>query len=379
MTKNNGPSLQRNWLAFESGATKELGSEYPLFTDAHVIGEDSSSLGPYKLINGRAWPANQERPIQLLPGVVFRIDIYELNEDVSEKLKSTDFSSYHGGQIQDEMAALLSLLTGRRFKAGGISRVFFRGDDPEGTPFGGEGRPLELPYDINCKPVIPNARGECNIENQHLLQSVCKIDPTSLSALMVAARLYQQALWVCDESPEQSWLHFVSAIERAANSQALISENPPESVKLWNEKLYHIVSKLESTDQEMAFKILAPISGSTRKFVSFLTTYGPPVPHERPTFAGLDWRKENLNKAFKTIYALRSKALHEGTPFPMPICQPPYRANETTPYVEIPIGIASATNNASWQHHELPMHLHVFEYIVRYSLINWWQSLATNS
>jgi len=75
----------------------------------------------------------------------------------------------------------------------------------------------------------------------------------------------------------------------------------------------------------------------------------------------------------RKIYDWRSKALHGGTPFPEPMCNPPFQQKDAC--FEKPIGLASQTKGATWVAADTPMCLHIFEYIVRHSLLNWWDSM----
>ena len=49
------------------------------------------------------------------------------------KMNKTDVKRYHGGDIVDEIAALVSLCFGFRLMAGGVTREF-RINDPKGRP-----------------------------------------------------------------------------------------------------------------------------------------------------------------------------------------------------------------------------------------------------
>jgi len=78
-----------------------------------------------------------------------------------------------------------------------------------------------------------------------------------------------------------------------------------------------------------------------------------------------------LMKAFKTIYNLRSQALHAGIPFPAPICMRPRKMEALDPVEEQPCSLGTSMRSAVWFSDDLPMHLHIFEYIVCNALIKW--------
>ena len=73
------------------------------------------------------------------------------------------------------------------------------------------------------------------------------------------------------------------------------------------------------------------------------------------------------------IYDWRSRALHDGVPFPAPMCQAPKKLDDG--HEEFLDGVAASSHGGSWVFEDLPMLLHVFEHIVRGTLLAWWRSL----
>lgn len=99
-----GPQCYENWRAMNSGSPLERAFEYPLFTDARIFGNDiADDLGPYLLLNACADPAL--RPTR--PALFLYIEQH-FKYDTAVKL-NTDDAAYHGGYLQDEIAALVSL------------------------------------------------------------------------------------------------------------------------------------------------------------------------------------------------------------------------------------------------------------------------------
>src|SRR4051794_14623716 len=45
------------------------------------------------------------------------------------------------------------------------------------------------------------------------------------------------------------------------------------------------------------------------------------------------------------------------------------------PVCEMPFFLAASTRGGTWVAEDLPTHLHVFEYIVRGTLLKWWNSI----
>ena len=101
------------------------------------------ALGPYAVLN--TVPVDATRPAMAL---VLRA---ESRRPVSPTLAAdgqhwskTDVSRYHGGDLDEELAALVSLALGVRCRTGGSVR-WFRGDDAKGNPFEFDHHPPYLP------------------------------------------------------------------------------------------------------------------------------------------------------------------------------------------------------------------------------------------
>jgi hypothetical protein len=197
-------------------------------------------------------------------------------------------------------------------------------------------------------------------------------------ALVRAARLYQAALWISEAGPNQAWILLASAVEAAAETWDQQAHSPVESLTGWNPSLVKLLRK--DGGDELAQKVaekISRITGSTWKFVSFLRTYRPPPPAVRPpAWFQLDWQDEAFERSIKTVYRHRSAALHGGTPFPAPMCWAPMRLDPTA--AERSAGAAGSGSHI-WKGDDLPMHLHMFEYIVRHSLLNWWRSCSAET
>ena len=80
-----------------------------------------------------------------------------------------------------------------------------------------------------------------------------------------------------------------------------------------------------------------------------------------------------MHKHLSQVYGYRSKALHSGTPFPDPMCSAPLKDTDSCPE-ERPSYISASAAGAVWQAKDLPMYLHIFAYIIRGALLNWWFS-----
>src|SRR5438105_1435896 len=105
-----GPDVFENWKAALAGMPSLGASEYLLFTDAHITGHIGEGFGPYQFHN--TVPIDNLDKVQ--PSIVLRME-HHLKYDVSQiNYEKTDDERYHGGYINDEIAALVSICLGIR-------------------------------------------------------------------------------------------------------------------------------------------------------------------------------------------------------------------------------------------------------------------------
>lgn len=365
-----GPSAYKNWKKSLGGERLIRTSEYPLFTDAHITGQIEGGYGPYQLFNAVRTPDTRID----LPAIILRVNEY-IEPTEAHEMPRTDFEHYHGGDLPDEIAALLSLSLGVRLKASGVTRWF----EPDGDP---KGRPLAFDTDRNniilksstLLPVLPKALGTHCLETSALLAKLPNLSPADASALIRAARLYQDAIWIAESETALSWLMLVSAIETAAGHWRTTKESPVERVSAAMPELETILVAAGGT--ELFEKVADQISvymGATKKFIDFVLTFLPEPPTERPhENLQVSWKSNDMKKMLSKIYEWRSRALHGGTPFPYPMCYPSSRYSE-----EKPLGSAAAAQGGVWIAADTPMLLHTFEYIVRHALLKWWETMLS--
>ncbi|MGZ5445917.1 MAG: hypothetical protein ACXW5U_29710 [Thermoanaerobaculia bacterium] len=365
-----GPAAYENWRAASTGAPLRESFEYPLYSDARFTGEVTSGLGPHMFFNPVA--IRQGHGI-VRSAVVLRVGVHLADTDETE-LGSSDPGSYHGGWLVDELAALSSLLTGARIRAGAESRQFGK-DDPAGRP---------VAWDLRAPPslatnsygvVLPSAAGEHSLMVLEELQSFPKLLRADAIALVRAARLYQDALWIVESEPNLAWIMLVSAVECAANRWRVGKDEPMIRIRAEFPDLVAAVQLAGGPTlvQQIALTFANSL-GSTAKFVDFVLGHKAAEPSVRPDEWGqVDWEDHSLRKALRVIYGHRSSALHDGIPFPLPLCRPVQ--NVALPS-ERPIAIAERALGGSWLAKDLPMFLHVFEYIARHSIVGWWRTLA---
>ncbi len=364
-----GPPVYMNWVAALTGKPATEATEYPLYSDTCFTGQ--TRQGPYEFLN--TVPSYQGGLVQT--ALVLRVD--EHWEYPSPDMTKTDTHRYHGGSFPDEVAALSSLALGVRLKAGHMTRWFRPGADPKGTPYEWNTRHARaiLIGTPGRDWVLPGAaKGYHPLSGLEILTIIPSLSPSAASALIRTARLYQEALWLAESETAMSWLMLVSAIETAANQWRKEKEAPLGRFKA---SFPDLCAELEAhgTDlPRMVAEQIAPMLGSTKKFVDFLIMFLPRPPEVRPPVGFQHpWDRDELEKNFRKIYQYRSKALHDGIPFPYPMCQAPFSQPEWSTPSEVPVGSAMSALGATWVNKDVPMNFHTFEHIARHALVKWWK------
>lgn len=362
------PSIA-NWLGFQSGQPQIVITEFPLFSDARITGE--IALGPYVFMN--TVPAD-EGAVQ--PVIILRYSWHTAG--VEFDFRKTDSELYHGGGPADEIAALASLAMGARLRAGNSTRRFEPNGDPLGRPEAGAGASA-IPYfrpSGHC--VLPLTRGQHSLDSLYPLDCSYRGSQTQARAIVRAARLYQDALWFAESEPELTWLLLVSALEAAANEWRKEDGSAVDRLESSKPDLHQYLIGLEDASiLPRVAEHIADSLGSTRKFVDFVLQHlsGPPDLRP-PIWEQFEWTDINLKKALRIIYGYRSKALHEGRPFPAPMCVPPYIHASNGAVQERMHSLAVSMKQGIWQQEDIPMNLHLFEYITRKTLLAWLVSFA---
>lgn len=364
------PYSIENWRRWSVEHTNWSTVEYPVFTDCHVTGEIRNVLGPYTVLN--AVPLTLGR--ELAPALVLRVD-YPPPSRQRYQMEKTDDTRYHGGSLVDELCALISLCMGARMKPGKSIRTFDRGGDPMGRPEAFETIPSFSPAPFRA-PVLPDATGTHSLEAALQCRTLTQLPDEGAVALIRAARLYQDSLWISESQTSLAWIMLVSALETAANYWRATEESPVERMHTSQPKLAKLLRDAGGDDHlTVVAELMAPYMGATKKFIDFSISFLPEAPAERgPEYARIDWSKASLKKALAMIYKYRSKALHGGTPFPVPMLMPPHA--EGHKHAERPIGLATHSQGGTWLAKDAPMLFRTFEYIARSVLLKWWDSMV---
>lgn len=358
-----GPTCYVHWHRYTRERAGETDAEeYFLYSDAHLTGSLEDRFEPFSVMN-RVPPYNRYGYIQAV--MVFRT-LYLENHAISEGRIGNLFYhksrlKYHfPGRIKDEIASLLSLALGVRLKAGSSYR-WFPASNRYGTPILHDHDSPIFNFQPRENPRLPWTMGPISINSaEPLLKSFFRMPPSLAYRVLLASRLYQEALWVAESQPELSWLLLVSAVEVAAGRQSQ-KQDCVELLKLEKPSWYDALRNSPNELREIA-EHWASLSGATKKFVQFLVTDVPPPPSRRPDpSAQVDWTDNVLCKMCKEIYKQRSRMLHSGIPFSKYLCVPPLQHHSWNAPSEITDGV---------------MTLHVFEYIVRHRLTSWWVASA---
>lgn len=364
------PAGQKNWSALLAGEPCKSIQEYPLYSDSRFTGEIRDGLGPYTLLNAIRRDIGPFGPSE--PALVLRASNHlELEIQLAEK---TQQDAYFGGSVQDEIPALLALCLGVRLKSGGTSRLYFNCDDAVGRPLGQQ--PATIPQLVysGSAAVLPGFARQIAL-SPDLLKTYQQLAPADAVALVRAARLYQDAVWIAETEPALSWLMLVAAIETVAQRWSKEELTSVEILRKGKPDLADLCRDAGGEKHLAAVaNLVAPGVRSTAKFLGFLEEHHPTPRPRRPTEgAQVEWAWSNkgLKGALQIIYKYRSKALHEGIPFPAPLGSPPMLLDGVPE--ERPLGSAAQSLGGTWLRKDLPMHLHTFEYIARNSILKWWR------
>lgn len=370
-----GTDAWRNWNSFSEHDPETEYVDQVLYSDRHFVG-GPSTYGPYTL----AAIIGRDRPLVLpvvRPAVRLHVGVHAnlIPEVVVDgELVAANSDSYHGGTASDEIAALTSLSLGVRLRVAGTMLMSgIHEDGEEHQPIDLEVAPLAHPGRPGHEYIPAALSRPAHLGQLERLDSFPKIDEVAQIELIRAARAYATGLWWSNEDQNQAWLQLVTAVEIAANHrQKSLAATPQELVeKLWPELWTALKPADEAVRTDVA-KQVAGLTRATRKFVDFLTECAPEPVALRPSVGALDWSEMPAHA--RLIYRHRSRALHGGKPFPLPMLEMPHK-EENGAFQEVPWGMNTGGLGGVWDAKEAPMLLSTFEYIARGSLLRWWEEL----
>lgn len=220
-----GPDGWTNWRAQRGGVPGSGAIEFAEYTDAQLL-EDQVDLGPCRLLNTIGFAARQAGQVPL--SLVLRVEWHAATDPRERSREETDTAAWHGGRLDDELAALVSLALGIRLQSGGRIREFDPDGDVRGRPVHFDHVPPYLPPPRRA-PLLPTIIGPAQLgEASGRLAGYPQLTAAQANALVKAARAWQEAVWVADADPRQAWLRLVSALEAAAQAWAGGPARSPE-------------------------------------------------------------------------------------------------------------------------------------------------------
>lgn len=246
-----GPHGWLNWRAKELGNPRRKEShpdnmvidpiweEFALYTDAPLEG-GGIGFGPFELIDidrVSASSAGNSRKALLLRSWDHLVD--EPMTPGSGLALESDSGDYFGGDMGDEIAALLGLALGCRLHSGGPVR---KGIPNENFPLGlANETEHHAPFlsPPHRDPMIPGiANSQKLADAKELLNLYPKLSGGDAVALVRASRQYGDALWYADADPRLAWIKLVGALEVAANRRDDVRhEDPVKQLKKRNRTL----------------------------------------------------------------------------------------------------------------------------------------------
>ncbi len=381
MPKNGplGPRTWRNWHRWQTAEpTARPSSEGALYSDADVTNHLTDGCGPYRFLNGLSFPAPSGGPKGVLPAIVVR-QWWLLDDHDMVALDKTNYTIYHGASQLEEIAALASCSLGIRCRAGGLTRVWWLDPDELGRPVGFDHVvPYLAPPRDHRGSVLPALNRPVDLADlRRFLLAYRDAPADKATEILRAARMYQQAVWVADDDPNLAWLRLVGAAEVAANHWRGEKLTPVDVLKKADPDLAALLESQGKEHLAAVAKKLAHGVRSQQRFLDWVSRFVPPEPTERPDEWGRVDRND-LEAHLRVIYNYPSQALHAGTPFPAPMCEPPFKPMGGPP-LERPMGRAAGVGDAAWMASDTPMLLAHFEYLFRGALHGWWLSPGSST
>jgi hypothetical protein len=379
-----GPHAWLNWYAERAGRPRRremhpdsvvihpIWEEFALYTDAPIQGP-WLELGPYEIIT--LDPSARPRLGQARKALLLRMWDH-LSDDPTGGAPPLrdDVEHYFGGDLPDELAALLGLALDRRVRSGGSVRAGYPGIHAE------LGSPSEIRHHAPAleppqrEPMIPWLGEPVVPAATPLLETYPELEAADAVALVRAARQYVDGLWLADGDPRLAWIKLFGALEVAANREDdTRDESDMEQLKRHKRRLYRAVTEAGPEVAETVAREVARLFHVEAKLRSFLKRFDPGPPAVRPAPAWqFDWTK--LDEALHILYGHRSRDLHDGIAFPWALCEPPHLTDDGTPAERFAwLGVSG--RGGQWTAEQLPIYLHVFAHVAGGALREWWATL----
>jgi len=369
-----GTDAWRNWRAFARQQPELENVHEELHSDRFFVG-GPIDLGPYQM-TGVVRAGRPQASEAIGPAVRVRLGVHDNLMPVilvDGELAEANSDAYHGGTIGDELASLVSLTLGVRLRNAGTVQISgIHADAEPSAPIHLEVPVLARPGPAGVEHIPASLARRAGLDGLGRLDSYAALSSDSQIELARAARAYASALWWANEDPNQSWLQMVTAVEIAATHSVALMGTAPQLLEANWPELWAALESAEESVRDRVSKLLSPQVKATQKFVEFLARYAPAPPPIRPLFGALEWG--DMRAHVRLIYGHRSKALHAGKPFPLPMLSEP-RREEDGAVQEVPYGHNAGGLGGVWDAAESPMLLATFEHITRGALLRWWDEL----
>ncbi len=288
------------------------------FTEHEVIAEcHFSGIAQFKNIEFRPWSSDDgiepgDRRLYFLrfPGRIWGAGGPDILEDMEH--------GFHSGiSDREEFVVLASVFLRRRLMLGATTKT---GESPMRQE-----RQTKIYQELTEKgpnlTLLPK-----------FLQKVERLEHDDQHAFLLSSRYYHLGLSLSDQDPELAYLSHVSALEVLAHG--LKTELDPEEVI--DPELFDAVRSIPDGEVRQKTIVLLAETGKAGAFFRRLITSLTADSFFRTDL--VHWKgvinRDNLDCVAKNIYQVRSKALHQGEPFPDRLI-----GNRTSELEEFPIGI----------------------------------------
>jgi hypothetical protein len=196
-----------------------------------------------------------------------------------------------GMHVDQEFAAVLSLLLGVRMRSGGTIRRYGPDDLVGRTDLVEHVVPTLPPRAWSGRPIVRvPVGGQEQVPLDDVVPRVADLRLVSAlhAVTMVrAASVFSDALWVCDHDPELGWLHCVTALELAADRHDRDQVDAVELLRKNNRKVFREASAAGPDALARAAEQNRRRTRAEKKLQALLTDFPPTAPAARP--AGPAW------------------------------------------------------------------------------------------
>ncbi len=381
----------QGWASLNGGGTSNVvtGTQHPLYGTAQITG-DRITVGNVT-VEG-AFNLNTEGGT--IPGqpILYVTITARYTEDQPTEAERTAVEHamsksgvYHGGGVDDEIAALISLRFGTPCRSGGTNRLRLASTH-EWQHSEITYRPQNLPQpDLIQRGLLPPATASVTTEAiADTLHAYANLQPEDAAALIRAARTYALGRWIVNDDPNETWLRDVSAIETVAHRWQHHDLPAIDILRMEEPDLADALHQIDpAAEQHVADEPLARGLRARRRFTQFLQQHRAPPPADRPAphFQIPFGDPDQMERLYKKVYDLRSAALHNATPFPTFMLSaglptPTEDASRAVPSERAIIGISGTASGGHWKPGDAPITLAIWDHITRHAINNWWDHLT---